>query len=64
MLWSPRNKRPERLRDMIKEMEVHILAVVLFFCILSMGEGPLILSGFCLSLNTEKLKTDTKLHRT
>ena len=29
MLWSPRNKRPERLRDMIKEMEVGAVSKLL-----------------------------------
>ena len=27
MIWSPRNKRPERLRDSIKEVEVSFLCV-------------------------------------
>ena len=33
MIWSPRNKRPERLRDSIKEVEVSFSDVYMCVCV-------------------------------
>ena len=33
MIWSPRNKRPERLRDSIKEVEVIFVCVCVCVCV-------------------------------
>ena len=45
MLWSPRNRRPERLRDMIKEMEVRIVLFVCFILYVPVDNFP-VMSGW------------------